>query len=146
MRQPDVHGAKRFIRPVTYGILFGAGACFLLLLIMSAVMGLRDIPQSAVSLIATLIFVLGGFVAGYVSAAFAREKGMLLGLCCGACLFVILSLASLAVDGGGFGMVALTKLAAVLLAAALGGIIGGNRRKKFRRTRAGRNRFPGLPA
>lgn len=100
MRQPDVHGAKRFIRPVTYGILFGAGACFLLLLIMSAVMGLRDIPQSAVSLIATLIFVLGGFVAGYVSAAFAREKGMLLGLCCGACLFVILSLASLAVDGG----------------------------------------------
>lgn len=108
MRQPDVHGAKRFIRPVTYGILFGAGACFLLLLIMSAVMGLRDIPQTAVSLIATLIFVLGGFVAGYVSAAFAREKGMLLGLCCGACLFVILSLASLAVDGGGFGMVALT--------------------------------------
>ena len=99
---------------------------------MSAVMGLRDIPQSAVSLIATLIFVLGGFVAGYVSAAFAREKGMLLGLCCGACLFVILSLASLAVDGGGFGMVALTKLAAVLLAAALGGIIGVNRRKKFR--------------
>ena len=129
MRQPDVHGAKRFIRPVTYGILFGAGACFLLLLIMSAVMGLRDIPQSAVSLIATLIFVFGGFVAGYVSAAFAREKGMLLGLCCGACLFVILSLASL---GGGFGMVALTKLAAVLLAAALGGIIGVNRRKKFR--------------
>ena len=132
MRQPDVHGAKRFIRPVTYGILFGAGACFLLLLIMSAVMGLRDIPQTAVSLIATLIFVLGGFVAGYVSAAFAREKGMLLGLCCGACPFVILSLASLAVDGGGFGMVALTKLAAVLLAAALGGIIGVNRRKKFR--------------
>ena len=45
---------------------------------------------------------------------------------------MILSLASLAVDGGGFGMVALTKLAAVLLAAALGGIIGVNRRKKFR--------------
>ena len=87
MRQPDVHGAKRFIRPVTYGILFGAGACFLLLLIMSAVMGLRDIPQSAVSLIATLIFVFGGFVAGYVSAAFAREKGMLLGLCCGCLLY-----------------------------------------------------------
>ena len=67
MRQPDVHGAKRFIRPVTYGILFGAGACFLLLLIMSAVMGLRDIPQSAVSLIATLIFVLGGLSLIHIS-------------------------------------------------------------------------------
>lgn len=136
MRQPDVHNAgataKRFVRPIAYGILSGAAACMVMLILMSVIMGLKDIPQSAVSLIATLTFVVGGFVAGYVSSVFSRERGMLMGLCCGLCLFIVLSLANLAIDGSGFGMVALTKLIAVLLSAALGGIIGVNKRKKFR--------------
>ena len=81
MKQPDIHGAKRFIRPVTYGLLFGVGACMLLLVLMSVVMTFRDVPQPAITLIATLAFVLGGLVAGFVSASFAREKGMLIGIC-----------------------------------------------------------------
>lgn len=132
MKQPDVHSVKRFVRPITYGILFGAAACLLLLLLMSIIMGLQDIPQSAVTLISTLVFVVGGFVAGYVCARLSHERGMLLGLCCGTCLFFIVSLANLAVDGSGFGMIALTKLIAVLLSAALGGIVGVNKRKKLR--------------
>ena len=132
VKQPDIHGAKRFIRPITYGILCGATECFLLLIIMSILMSFKDIPQSAVSLISTLTFVCGGFVAGLAASSFSREKGMFLGLCCGLCLFLVLSLASLAVDGSGFGMVALTKLIAVLFAAAIGGVIGVNRKKKFK--------------
>lgn len=131
MRQPDIHGAKRFIRPVTYGLLFGVGACMLLLVLMSVLITFRDIPQPAITLIATLTFVIGGFVSGFVSASFAREKGMLIGICCGICLFLILTIASLAFDDAGFGVAAVSKLAAVLFAAALGGVIGVNRRKKF---------------
>ena len=135
MKQPDIHGAKRFIRPVTYGLLFGVGACMLLLVLMSVVMTFRDVPQPAITLIATLAFVLGGLVAGFVSASFAREKGMLIGVCCGICLFLILMTASFVFDDAGdagFGMAAVSKLAAVLFASALGGVIGVNRRKKFR--------------
>ena len=132
MKQPDIHGAKRFIRPVTYGLLFGVGACMLLLVLMSVVMTFRDVPQPAITLIATLAFVLGGLVAGFVSASFAREKGMLIGICCGMCLFLILLTASFVFDDAGFGMAAVSKLAAVLFASALGGVIGVNRRKKFR--------------
>ena len=129
MKQPDIHGAKRFIRPVTYGLLFGVGACMLLLVLMSVVMTFRDVPQPAITLIATLAFVLGGLVAGFVSASFAREKGMLIGICCGICLFLILMTASFVFDDAGFGMVAVSKLAAVLFASALGGVIGVNREK-----------------
>ena len=132
MSKPDMHSAKRYIRPVTYGILAGSSACFLLLMVMSLVMSLRDIPQTAVSLVAILTFVAGGFVAGFVCSACSRERGLLLGLCCGAGLFLILSLASIAVDGVSFGMVALTKLIAVIFAAALGGVIGVNKKRKFR--------------
>ena len=104
MKQPDIHGAKRFIRPVTYGLLFGVGACLLLLVLMSVVMTFRDVPQPAITLIATLAFVLGGLVAGFVSASFAREKGMLIGVCCGICLFLILMTASFVFDDAGFGL------------------------------------------
>lgn len=132
MKQPNMQGAKRFLRPITWGVLTGAAACILLLLISAFIMGIRDIPQAAVSIIATFSFILGGFVAGYVSAALSREKGMILGLCCGGCLFLVLFIASFTIDGSGFGLAALTKLISVLLAAAIGGILGVNKRKKMK--------------
>lgn len=132
MKQPDMHSAKRFLRPITYGISSGAAACFLLLLAMSLLMGMRDMPQATVTVFATISFVAGGFLAGYVTAAFSQEKGLLLGLCCGGILFLILLCAGIAVSGGAPGMQALTKLIAVLLAAAIGGILGVNKKKKFK--------------
>lgn len=132
MKQPDMNGAKRFIRPVVYGLLSGVAVCLALLLIMSVIMGMRDIPETAVSVFAVLTFAAGGFAAGYISASFARERGMLLGLCCGVCLFLIVLLAYLAVDGSPLGIQAVTKLVAVLCASAIGGITGVNKRRKFR--------------
>ena len=38
MKQPDMYGIKRFLRPVVYGIVAGTVACFLLLTFMSVVM------------------------------------------------------------------------------------------------------------
>ena len=113
MKQSDMHGFKRFLRPIAYGIVSGIAAGLILLIFMSIVMVLQDIPDS-------------------VSSGCSREKGLLLGLVCGMCLFAILSLASLAIYGGDFGMAALTKFIAALLAAAFGGVIGVNRRKKCR--------------
>lgn len=127
-----MHGFKRFLRPIAYGIVSGIAACLILLIFMSIVMVLQDIPDSIVTLMATLTFVLGGVTSGLVSSGCSREKGLLLGLVCGMCLFAILSLASLAIYGGDFGMAALTKFIAALLAAAFGGVIGVNRRKKCR--------------
>ncbi len=55
-----------------------------------------------------------------------------MGMVCGICLFAILSLARLMVYGGDFGIAALTKLVAVLLAGSIGGVVGVNKRKKCR--------------
>lgn len=132
MKQPDMHSARRFLRPITYGISSGAAACFLILLLMSVLMGMRDLPQATVSLFATLSFVAGGFLAGYVTAYFAQEKGLFLGLCCGAILFLVLVCAGMAVSGGAPGMQALTKFLSVLFASAIGGVLGVNKKKKFK--------------
>ena len=60
MKQPDMYGIKRFLRPVVYGIVAGTVACFLLLTFMSVVMQFRDLPQMLITFVATLTFVLGG--------------------------------------------------------------------------------------
>lgn len=132
LKQPDMHSAKRFLRPITYGVSSGGAACFLLLLLMSVLMGMRDMPQAMVSLFATISFVAGGFLAGYVTALLSQEKGLFLGLCCGAILFFVLLCAGMAVSGGAPGMQALTKLLAVLFASAIGGVLGVNKKKKFK--------------
>lgn len=127
-----MHGAKRFLRPIAFGISSGAVACFLSLLLMSVAMGLGDMPQAVIALFATIAFVIGGFLAGYVTAVLAQEKGLLLGLCCGAILFLVLLCVSFTVSGNGLGMQAVTKLVCVLLASAIGGVLGVNKRKKFK--------------
>ncbi len=132
LKQSDMRGLKRFLRPITYGILSGIAACLLLLILMSIIMVIQDVPDSVVTLMATLTFVFGGIVAGFVSSGYSREKGLFLGIICGTCLFAILSIASLAIYGSDFGMQALTKFVAVLLAASFGGVVGVNRRKKLR--------------
>lgn len=132
VKQPTLSSAKRYLRPIAYGILAGAISCMLFLLALAAFMGMRDVPQSLVSLFSILAFVLGGFISGFVSASLAREKGLLLGLVCALGLFIILLLVNLMFDGGGIGMQAVVKLIAVMLAAAIGGILGVNRKKKFK--------------
>lgn len=132
MKQPNMQGMKRFFHPIIYGVLSGVAACLLLLIFMSIVMELQDIPETAVTLMATLTFVFGGITAGLISSGMSREKGLLMGMVCGICLFAILSLASLMVYGGDFGIAALTKLVAVLLAGSIGGVVGVNKRKKCR--------------
>ena len=132
MKQPNMQGMKRFFRPIIYGVLSGVAACLLLLIFMSIVMELQDIPETVVTLMATLTFVFGGITAGLISSGMSREKGLLMGMVCGICLFAILSLASLMVYGGDFGIAALTKLVAVLLAGSIGGVVGVNKRKKCR--------------
>ena len=71
-------------------------------------------------------------ISGFSEYLHGYGEGLLLGLVCGGCLFCILSLANLAFDGSGFGIIALSKLAAVLFASALGGVVGVNKRKKFK--------------
>lgn len=132
MKQPDVRSVRRFLRPITYGISSGAAACFLLLLMMSVILGMRDMPQALISLFATISFVAGGFFAGFVTATLSQEKGLFLGLCCGAILFLVLVCAGMALNGSAPGMQALTKLISVLLASAIGGVLGVNKKKKFK--------------
>jgi hypothetical protein len=73
-------------------------------------MELQDIPETAVTLMATLTFVFGGITAGLISSVCLVKRDCSWEWVCGICLFAFCELASLMVYGGDFGIAALTKL------------------------------------
>ena len=119
----------RFVRPIVFGAAAGALVCFLLLLLMAAVLVIRDIPKTAVTPMAFVAAAFGALAGGLLCAVIAREKGWLLGAACGAVLFVLVLL-------GGWVFLHQLRPAGLLIKAALligcgavGGILGVNLRR-----------------
>ena len=132
MSKSDVSRLKRYLRPLSMGVLFGAIICMCLLAVMALVMSIGDIPQGLVFMLASIAFWLGGLAGGFFCACLSKERGLLLGLCCGLILSAICLLASLTMGGPNWGGAAIARFVAMLFACALGGVLGVNRRKKVR--------------
>lgn len=123
-------GMVRNVRPIAVSVLIGAVCCALILLLMSVLMSVQSIPQFAVDPMASFALAVGGFVAGLCSARIIRQNGLAYGAVCGAILTVIVLLAGLALPDNGFGIPALLKIAFIMLAAMLGGVMGVNTKKR----------------
>ncbi len=122
--------AERLLRPVAFGTAGGilvTLACFLL---FALVMQFQDVPHIMVSPLAVTAAIIGSFFAGFWAARVLKEKGLLVGSICGLLLFVIVFLSGAAAGTLGDGSAMLVKLIAMLPAAALGGMLGVNVRKK----------------
>lgn len=126
------HAARRlpsWTPAVLFGLIAGAAVCFLVLLVLAAVMTSRDLPQGALSPMVTVAGGLGAFVAGWTAARKRGKQGMAIGAGCGSLMFLILLIAGLSA-GGGLSSLTLVKLAVLVLLASLGGVVGVNRGKK----------------
>lgn len=126
------HAARRlpsWTPAVLVGLIAGAAVCFLLLLLMAAVMMSRDLSQSVIHPMVTVAGGVGAFVAGWVAAKKQGKQGMVIGAGCGGLMFLILLIAGLS-TGGGLSSLTAVKLAVLVMLAALGGVVGVNRGKK----------------
>ena len=83
---------------------------------------------SLVEPLAVFAVALGAFCGGFCSAKIVREKGLLLGICCGAVPFCVL--AFFGVGGEGFGTAGLIRLAVIPLCGGVGGILGVDTRSR----------------
>ena len=118
-----------WIRPIGVGALIGAIGCVLMLLLMAALLLKRDFPQGSVAPMASVAAVFGAFAAGFTAGRIAGQRGWLMGLVAGLLLFLMLLIA------GGFSMLdsagaTLTRLAMMAAAAAVGGIVSVNTRRR----------------
>ena len=98
-----------------------------------ALASIRRMPWELLPLLTTAGAGAGAFLGGWLAARLIGERGLLWGLVCGAVSGAAVLLIALALRGEASLSAALTRLGAVLLAGAVGGIlgVGGRGRVKF---------------
>ena len=128
-RQQDSSVVYKIVRPLLWGALAGVLSCLLLLLLMAAVLAVGDVPKTAVTPLAVSAAVVGAGVGGFVTARLRGENGLLFGALCGLLLFVLVMAVGFSLLQQIRGGYALLKLALMLAAGAIGGVLGVNRRR-----------------
>ena len=98
-----------------------------------ALASIKRMPWELLPLLATAGAGAGAFLGGWLAARLIGERGLLWGLVCGAVSGAAVLLIALALRGEASLSAALTRLGALLLAGAVGGIlgVGGRGRVKF---------------
>ena len=125
-------GISVVVKPVLTSVAVGAVVCVGVLLLLSVVLSVRNVPQSLVGPMATFAISAGAFAAGFSCAKIVRRAGLAYGALCGGVFCLIIMLASLGVVDGGFGLTALFKIVFMMLSAMLGGVLGVNTRSRRR--------------
>ena len=121
---------SRWLRPALVGIAVGLISCIGLLMLAALAVQAVDVPRSAILPIAIAAAAVGAVLAGLTAAAIAKQAGLLLGAACGLTLFLLILLAGFARYAGVSGGNALLKLAVLVLAGGVGGVLGVNMRKR----------------
>lgn len=126
----EMDGTMKYLKPILVGTAVGAVVITVVLMVLSLLLSLQNIPQMLITPMVLVALGIGSFLGGNFAARLTREKGLLVGLCCGVLLFLALWLFGQAIHGGGFGVIGIVKLAIALGLSALGGVMGVNAKKR----------------
>ena len=118
------------VRPVLLCLSAGAVVLAVALVAFSALLTAQSSPQAMISPLSIVASILGALVAGLVTARLTGRQGALYGAITGLLLFGVLFAISLVTWHEQFDVQAIIRLAAMILAGALGGILGVNLKKR----------------
>lgn len=127
-----VQRIQRYLKAALIAILFGELVTMGALLLFSLALCRLEVPPLAADCMAVAAAAAGALTAGYSCGRLLKEKGLLLGMLCGGLLLLILFLFSVGFHQSASPVTLCVKAGAVLLCAALGGILGVNRRKRIK--------------
>lgn len=123
----------KWIRALLTALLVTICASLLLLAIIAFVVARTGaLPRGSLALVTTLAACAAVFLGGIAASLSARERGMLLGLGCGALFLACAAAVTLLVFNLELTPASGGKAAAVLLSGAIGGILGANRKQKIK--------------
>ena len=124
---------SKVLKSAVIGSFVGVGLCIVLLILSAlALTKSSGIPHLAVSPLVMIIAGVGAFGGGYISAGIAKQNGMLCGIMCGFIMFIILFIAGLVAARTTLTMATVVRFILMLLAGAVGGIVGVNKRQKIK--------------
>ncbi len=121
----------KWIRALLLSVLTALCASLLLLAAIAfAAARMGALPRASLTLATTLAACGAVFLGGLAASLSAKERGMLLGLGCGAVFLLCAAAATVLLFGLELEPASGGKAAAVLLSGAIGGILGANRKHK----------------
>ncbi len=121
--------ARQWLRPLLVGTAIGVIVCVAALLLMAALVRTVDVPRAAVLPLAIAAAAAGAFAGGLAAAAAAGQRGLAVGALCGLVLYLLILLAGFIRYSGVSGGTAVLKLAVLIVAGGLGGVLGVNCRR-----------------
>lgn len=121
---------KKYLVSIFVGAGIGMFSSAILIFILAAALSIGDIPAMLFSPLTVIILALGGFAGGFASSKISGEKGIFCGAASGTVYFLLVWLFGAFFEYSGFGTAALIKSVMIIIAGALGGIIGVNNVKR----------------
>lgn len=120
------------VKAVSIGTAASLAVIVIVLCVITGVMMmLPSIPTAALPYIVLVADAVGVLIGGYITAAIAGSKGLILGLICGICVFLILLIIGQLSGNTAIGTVTFIRLGVLALFGILGGIKGVNRKEKL---------------
>lgn len=123
---PEGFSGKGFL---LIGALIGAAVTAALMLLCATILLFADADRSLTVPLSTVCVAAGAFAAAFYNAWKIGDKGYKVGLITGAAMFMIVLLASFIAAQNSISLNTLFHLIIMLLAGAIGGICGVNRRQ-----------------
>ena len=119
-----------WLRPALVGVAVGLIGCVGSLMLAALLVQSVDVPRAVILPLAIAAAAIGAFLAGLTAAAVSGQRGLLFGAVCGLLLWLLILLAGVARYAGVSGGNTLIKLAVLVLAGSVGGVLGVNMRKR----------------
>lgn len=129
-RGPDVPLYKKYALALTAGSLGGIAVLAVLLCLFAFALSAGGLTGSSAPMFSSAALAVGAFVSGFITAKLIREHGLLVGALSGAWMFIIVCVVGAFVGVTELSGAALFRLAISAAAAALGGIVGVNLRRR----------------
>lgn len=121
---------NKMIRSEIFGIISGILLTLIFTAFSAAVMvKMQKVMYPAIAPFAIGSICIGTFAGGYITARINKNMGMAVGAICGLLVFVIF-LGAGAIFGSELGVVSIIRGIVAVIAGALGGVLGVNKRKR----------------
>ena len=121
------------LKAIVLGACSGAVFCMIGLIVCALVfMGAKSIPYQIIQQIVLAICGLGALLSGYLCVRISRKNGLLFGFLAALLLFLLMLLVSAAAIQEPFTQQSVLRGLVMVIAGAIGGVIGVNKKSKRR--------------
>jgi putative membrane protein (TIGR04086 family) len=124
---------KKAVKSVLFGVLLGSLITVLMMLVASLIIVMGGkLPTDMLPYLTLFFLAVGSFSGGFASARLYKSAGILIGAATGLVILIAVILSGAESFSEGVSFFTLYKALCALVASALGGVVGVNRREKIK--------------